>query len=316
MNVTDQDQAGSRRVRTDLVAIVGVMLLASVLPVDLLPSTQHEARGADGQLSGKQGQVIVVRVPVSRHSIDVTGRFLGRRVPFFHQSSPSGPGAYLGLLGIDMLDTPGTHELVVDLNAPGESRRLSYHVLVIQEDYPVQRLTLPKRMVDLDPNSLVRVKAEQKQVRSVLNTVSQERFWSQPFIEPVLGAIAGAFGRKRIINGQPRSPHNGEDIAAPLGTEVLASNDGVVRLAVDHFFSGKGVLVDHGLGLYSMYFHLSEVSVQDGEPVTRGHPIGKVGATGRATGPHLHWGVRLNGARVNPYALINLPLLAEPRSEG
>src|SRR5206468_8628619 len=104
-----------------------------------------------------------------------------------------------------------------------------------------------------------------------------------------------------------RNPHNGEDIGAPLGTDVAAMNDGVVRITVDHFFSGKGVIVDHGLGFYSMYFHLSEILVKDGDLIKAGQIIGKVGATGRATGPHLHWGVKLNGARVNPYTLLDLP---------
>jgi murein DD-endopeptidase MepM/ murein hydrolase activator NlpD len=111
-----------------------------------------------------------------------------------------------------------------------------------------------------------------------------------------------------MINGQLRSPHNGEDITAEAGTAVLATNDGVARLIVDHYFSGKGVFLDHGLGLYSMYFHLSEILVREGQRVSRGQVIGKVGASGRTTGPHLHWGIRLNGARVNPYSLIRLPL--------
>ena len=126
-------------------------------------------------------------------------------------------------------------------------------------------------------------------------------------MEPVNGKRTGIFGSVRIMNGQPRNPHNGEDIGAPLGTDVAATNDGVVRITVDHIFSGKGIFVDHGLGFYTMYFHLSEILVKDGDLVTAGQIIGKVGATGRATGPHLHWGVKLNGARVNPYALLDLP---------
>jgi murein DD-endopeptidase MepM/ murein hydrolase activator NlpD len=160
----------------------------------------------------------------------------------------------------------------------------------------------------LDEESLARVKTEQQQVKALLEAVSQDRLWEGQFVEPVHGPVTGAFGRLRVINGQPRSPHNGEDIAAPLGTDVVAMNRGVARLTVDHFFSGKGVFVDHGLGLYSMYFHLSEVLVQDGQRIERGQVIGRVGASGRASGPHLHWGVRLNGARVNPYSLLELPI--------
>lgn len=289
--------------RSDLRAIFAVVLFASVFPVELFPSSPRDLRGTDGQFSGKQGQVLVVQVPVKGEPDQVTGRFLGRLVPFFHDRS-----GYVGLLGLDMQDVPGTHELAVEAAYPDGMKRLSYNVLVMKEKYPVQRLTLPKDKVDLDEENLVRVKAEQEQVRAVLDVVSKDRFWQGRFIEPVSGAISGAFGRVRIINGQRRSPHNGEDIAAPEGTEVMAINDGVARLTVDHFFAGKGVFVDHGLGLYSMYFHLSEVTVEDGTRVKQGHVIGKVGASGRATGPHLHWGVRLNGARVNPYSLLHLPL--------
>jgi murein DD-endopeptidase MepM/ murein hydrolase activator NlpD len=140
------------------------------------------------------------------------------------------------------------------------------------------------------------------------------RLWQESFLEPVNGKRTGIFGSVRIMNGQARNPHNGEDIGAPLGAEVAATNDGVVRLTVDHIFSGRGVYLDHGLGFYSMYFHLSDVLVKEGDLVKAGQIVGKVGATGRATGPHLHWGVKLNGARVNPYALLDLPF--SPRSPG
>lgn len=300
---SDTAPAGRRRAW----AVMAVILLASVFPVDLFPNSPHGIQGADGQYSGKQGQVLLVTVQAGPRAVGVTGRFLGRTIPFF--TAPDGqPGTAIGLLGIDMQDKPGMHEFVVEVREPDATRRLSYSVLVLKETYPVQHLTLPSEKVDLDEASLVRVKAEQERVNTVLQAVSPERLWDGPFVEPVQGEVVGAFGRTRVINGQTRSPHNGEDISAPLGTPVVAMNDGIARLTVDHFFSGKGVFVDHGLGLYSMYFHLSEVLVRDGEPVKQGQIIGKVGATGRATGPHLHLGVRINGARVNPYSLVNLPL--------
>lgn len=297
--------------RSGLGAVFILVLLASVFPVGLVPSAPHNRHGNDGQLSGRQGEVLLVRVPVHGEPGEAVGRFLDRRVEFFRDAS-----SLVGLLGIDIQDAPGSHELTVELNSPSGPRRLSYNVLVLKGKYPVQHLTLPKDQVDLDEESLIRVKSEQQQVSAVLNLVSPERFWRQGFIAPVRGATAGAFGRIRIINGQPKNPHNGEDIAAPLGTDVVATNDGIARLIADHFFSGKGVFLDHGLGLHSMYFHLSEVTVEDGQHVTRGQVIGKVGASGRATGPHLHWGVRLNGARVNPYALIKLSLGSTPAVAG
>ncbi|MDC4224937.1 MAG: M23 family metallopeptidase [Candidatus Manganitrophus sp.] len=110
------------------------------------------------------------------------------------------------------------------------------------------------------------------------------------------------------MNGQPRNPHTGEDISAPLGTPVLASNGGRVILVGDFYFNGQSVIIDHGLGLFSMYFHLAETTVKEGDVVAKGQAIGSVGQSGRATGPHLHWGVRLNGARVNPFSLIEKKL--------
>jgi murein DD-endopeptidase MepM/ murein hydrolase activator NlpD len=287
-------------------AVVGAILLASVFPVDLFPKTPHASRGADGQYSGKQGQVLLVEIQAGPQA-EIAGRFLGRTIPFF-PASAGRPERVMGLLGIDMQDKPGTHELTVEVREAKAVKKLSYSVLVLKEKYPIQHLTLPSEKVDLDEENLVRVKNEQERVKTVLQGMTSERYWDGPFMEPVQGDIAGAFGRMRVINGQARSPHNGEDISAPLGTPVAAMHDGVARLTVDHFFSGKGVFIDHGLGLYTMYFHLSEVLVKDGETVKQGQPIGRVGATGRATGPHLHLGARLNGARVNPYALVKLPL--------
>ena len=300
--------------RTELLAVMLVILVASVFPVDPFPSAPQAVRGIDGQFSGKQGQVLMVRIPAAGQTEDVVGRFLGRSIPFYREPSSSGEDAHAGLLGIDMQDSPGTHELLVEIKQDSGSRRLSYNVLVLKGTFPVQHLTLPKDMVDLDAAALARVKTEQEQVGSLLATVTPDRRWTTGFIEPVQGSIAGAFGRMRMINGQPRSPHNGEDISAEAGTAVVASNDGVVQLTVDHYFSGKGVYLDHGLGLYSMYFHLSEILVREGERVSRGQIIGKVGATGRVTGPHLHWGIRLNGARVDPYALVRLPLNGSPHA--
>lgn len=293
-------------IKPDKLAIMAVVLLTSIFPVDMLTSAPPPPRGTDGQFSGKQGEVVVVRVPVHEPATAVTGRFLNRTIPFFQGNPSESSSTYVGLVGVDLQDTPGTHELLLDVVSPAGPRRLSYNVLVIKEKRPVQRLTLPKDKVDLDEDSLVRVKAEQAEVRTVLQAVSERRLWTGDFVRPVEGPTTGAFGRQRIINGQAKNPHNGEDIAAPLGADVMAMNDGVVRLTADHFFSGKGVFVDHGLGFYSMYFHLSEVFVKDGEVVRRGQVIGKVGASGRATGPHLHWGVNLNGARVDPLAVLKL----------
>jgi len=293
--------------RLDRMVIVAVVLLASVFPVELFPNAPTQPKGIDGQYSGKQGQVLVVKVPGEEQATEIRGTFLTRSIPFFPDPRPGGSPGYVGLLGIDLQDEPGTHELAVDIQQGEQVRKLSFNVLVVKEKFHVEHLTLPKDKVDLDEKSLARWKAEQEQVKQALAENSRLRLWRSDFIEPVNGKRTGIFGSVRIMNGQARSPHNGEDIGAPMGTEVAATNDGIVRITVDHLLSGRGVYVDHGLGFYSMYFHLSDVLVKDGDLVRAGQIIGKVGATGRATGPHLHWGVKLNGARVNPYALLDLP---------
>ncbi|MBL8075717.1 MAG: M23 family metallopeptidase [Nitrospira sp.] len=277
------------------------------LVVSLLPGAISVVQGAEGRYSGKQGQVLVVKVPLEDESATVQGTFLGRSIRFFPDPRLDEPKGFVGLLGIDLQDEPGTHDLLVDLKQGEQSRTLNYSVAVVKEKFHIEHLTLPKDKVDLDEKAVARWKAEQEQIKTGLASDSQARLWQPGFVEPVSGRRTGIFGSVRIMNGQPRNPHNGEDISAPLGTPVAATNDGVVRLTVDHFFSGKGIFLDHGLGFYSMYFHLSEVLVKDGDVVKAGQIVGKVGATGRATGPHLHWGVKLNGARVNPYSLLDLP---------
>ena len=269
-----------------------------------MPSAERHRPGADGQLSGKQGQILWVEVPISDPQANVSGTFLKRKIPFFHLND----GTFAGLVGLDMEDPEGSQELSVHISTQAGTEHRSYAILVIKENYTVQKLTLPKEKVDLDAKTLKRVKAEQKEMAGAFHHTNTDPLWNGPFLEPVNGKITGVFGSRRIINGQPRRPHSGEDIAAPKGTPVLAINSGTVSLAVDHFFSGKGVVLDHGLGVFSMYFHLSEINVRNGQPVQKGEAIGKVGASGRATGPHLHWGVRINGSRVNPFALTTLPL--------
>jgi murein DD-endopeptidase MepM/ murein hydrolase activator NlpD len=286
---------------------MAVVLLAGIFPVDLFPGSPPAPKGIDGQYSGKQGQIIVVKLPTDAAAVThAQGSFLGRTISFFPDSRPEEPKGLVGLLGVDMQDEPGTHELSVEIKNGELSQRLSYNILVMKEKFHVEHLKLPKDKVDLDEKSLARWKAEQQLVQEALAIDSQMRLWQPSFVEPVNGKRTGIFGSVRIMNGQARSPHNGEDIGAPLGADVVATNDGVVRLTVDHIFSGKGVYLDHGLGFYSMYFHLSDVLVKEGDVVKAGQIVGKVGATGRATGPHLHWGVKLNGARVNPYALLDL----------
>jgi murein DD-endopeptidase MepM/ murein hydrolase activator NlpD len=255
--------------------------------------------------SPQQGDPVVIFVGGLTGASAPVGSLGGRALSFF----PSGNG-YAALTGIDVEVKPGKlpwRIRVVD--ARGRPGVLSGALSVRERKFPVQRLTLPKEMVDLDPPTLKRVEEESKRLRAVYEGLTPERLWLGRFIRPVETAEPGeGFGARRIINGQPRAPHTGVDYSADAGTPVVAANSGRVALVADYFFPGRLVILDHGLGLYTLYFHLARVDVEEGGRVGRGQPIGAVGATGRATGPHLHFGAHLSQARIDPALLLSLPL--------
>jgi murein DD-endopeptidase MepM/ murein hydrolase activator NlpD len=252
----------------------------------------------------KQGDLFYFSVRVDPHAASVQGELRHRTFPFFKAETP---GQFGALIGVDMADPPSREDLRVDVSKDdGSLEQRHYTVEVLPVRFATQELTVPKNYVDLDDETAKRAEEEQEKILQSLKKVTGQKYWDGRFIMPVEGKIAGSFGLRRIINGEPRSQHSGEDIKAPKGTEVLATNEGVVALVGDFFFSGKSIIMDHGLGLYTMYFHLDEVDVAEGERIHKGAVLGKVGATGRATGPHLHWGMRIDGARVNPLSVLNI----------
>ncbi len=201
---------------------------------------------------------------------------------------------------VDLLQRPGA----LTLARGRDGRRETTTVGVGKFDDPTQKLTLPRNMVELSPEDLERVERENREMASLWKREGPPRF-SLPFAAPLEPLPKGGrFGSRRIINGQPRSPHGGTDYPAPEGAPVFAAGDGTVAMVADQFFGGNAVFVDHGDGLITMYMHLSRVDVREGQPVRRGEPLGVVGSTGRATGPHLHFGVRWRGARVDPALLL------------
>ncbi len=256
-------------------------------------------------IQARQGDVvrIPIPIPIPMEADSVTGTWMGKPVPFF-----KGEAGWEALLGIDLDQPPGRLPFSASWKKEAQSDTLGHtwdHVIEVQPGaFGTQTLTLPKEKAEPDADALSRIAADKERFEAAFQESRPRRYWTEGFIVPVPGPTLGSFGKRRTINGQPRAPHTGEDIAAPMGTAVLAANDGVVALTGDFYFNGKSVLMDHGLGLFSMYFHLSEIAVQPGQPVARGATIGRVGQSGRATGPHLHWGVRLNNARVNPFSLV------------
>ncbi len=174
--------------------------------------------------------------------------------------------------------------------------------------YPEQHIEIQDQSkVDLSPADLARAEKEEAAVGKLFALATARRF-TLPLAAPLKDLPAGGrFGSRRWFNGEARNPHTGADFAAAAGTPVLALAEGKVVLAAEHFFSGNSVFVDHGDGLISMYFHLSRIEVKEGEVVKRGAELGRVGATGRASGPHLHVGLRWHGARIDPEQLLRDP---------
>ena len=193
------------------------------------------------------------------------------------------------------------------LKITGLDGRVTTKVLrVAQRTYETQRINgLPSRKVVPKPEDVVRIKVDNANIARVRRLNTRQAYFSSGFIWPVKGTISGVFGSQRILNGKPRNPHNGTDIAAPEGTIIEAPADGVVVLVnEDMFYTGKTLMLDHGYGLTSVYAHMSALLVSEGDLVKQGTPIGKVGKTGRATGAHLHWGVTLNQTHLDPALIV------------
>ncbi len=214
------------------------------------------------------------------------------------------------LLGVDLEERPGRVPVRVEAMTEGSRGLAAQTSLEVQDGrYLVQHLTLPRTFVELDAATLERVSREKAVLDRLWEGQTARRYWRGGFRPPLNGTASGTgFGVRRVVNGEPRAPHTGEDFAAGAGTPVLAANAGTVALIAEQFFAGKLVVLDHGQGLFTMYFHLAEIAVAPGERVARGQVIGRVGSTGRATGPHLHWGARLLGARIDPEVLLRVRL--------
>jgi murein DD-endopeptidase MepM/ murein hydrolase activator NlpD len=206
-------------------------------------------------------------------------------------------GSWLAILGIGLSIEPGEFHVDV-LELGGGQQKLPFKVSPKQ--YAVQQLKVPPNQVNLSPEDEARVARETEKVRAALDAFTAQAPSTLRLEQPVPGRRSSSFGLRRVFNGESRNPHSGMDIAAPTGTPVKAPLAGRVVDVGSYFFNGNDVIVDHGMGLVTMYCHLSKIRVEVGQELKRGEVLGDVGATGRVTGPHLHWGVSLNGTMVDP----------------
>jgi murein DD-endopeptidase MepM/ murein hydrolase activator NlpD len=213
----------------------------------------------------------------------------------------------LCLIGLDLgIETQDYPLRVYLYKQDGSVEIKEKSISVKDKQFPVKKLWVKEEFVTPPQSVLERIRRESELTRAIYDIYSPEWRAQGKFILPVEGNIFPNFGERRFFNNKPRSQHSGIDIASPKGTPVKASNSGRVVLATHLYFSGKTVVIDHGLGVFSIYCHFSEINVSSGDEVEKGEVIGKIGSTGRVTGPHLHWSIKIRGSRVDPNALLNL----------
>jgi murein DD-endopeptidase MepM/ murein hydrolase activator NlpD len=260
-----------------------------------------------------QGSLLLLELrSASQPLTEIKATWDNREIPFWQEPKPNekSPDTWRALLGVDLTLKPENYTL--SLTAKTESVEeipCSATIDVKEGKFATESLKVAPNFVQPDPEQLARAEAERERLRAIFATVTPERLWDGRFRYPLAGITTGGnFGKRRVLNGQPGSPHSGVDFPAPAGTPVYAAQRGRVVLAEPLYFSGNTVVVDHGLGLYTLYAHFESIAVQPGELVDTGALLGKVGATGRVTGPHLHWGATVNRARTDPLQLISLPL--------
>ena len=249
----------------------------------------------------RPGAVVLATLESPRPLESVEARAFDRAFPFYPEE---GGRVWHGLVGIDLAVEPGRHPVTVEAKeSGGAAATLTRHLVVRPGNFPTRRLTVDDRFANPPREALDRIREESRRLEEIFAAATAERLWRR-FVLPVEAAPNSSFGKRSIVNGRPASPHSGTDFDAPAGAAVRAPSGGRVALAEDLYYSGNTVILDHGLGLYSYLAHLSRIAVVPGAQVQPGDLVGAVGATGRVTGPHLHWSVRLSGARVDPLSLV------------
>lgn len=262
------------------ISLLATALLFHIVPAQALPKDSPVPGGVAIIDLGYQG------------SAEPRVTFRGHRVMVYH-----GDTGWQAIVGIPLSAKPGRHS--IRIKGVPKLNKISFEVR--DKKYAESRLHIKnKRFVDPTAKDLVRIRKEIKQIHAAFRTWDEDFAVPDKLLQPTEGFRSSSFGLRRILNGQPRHPHSGMDIAAPVGQKVIAPARGKVIGMGNFFFTGNTLFIDHGNGLVSMFCHLSEIDVKKGETVKRGEQVAKVGMTGRVTGPHLHWGLSLNNYRVDP----------------
>jgi murein DD-endopeptidase MepM/ murein hydrolase activator NlpD len=250
------------------------------------------------------GEVVVVAIEDDSSVKDAWIRFLGRKYLMGKSETNSGLLAFIGLeLGLE----PGSYDLEIFVDKQlGEREHIKKQISVLAKVFPLKKLWVDEKFVTPPPEFQERIRREAEILKAIYGITTERWLGKGFFILPSSGKARPNFGERRIFNNKPRSSHKGIDIKVPYGTPVKAANSGRVVLASDLYFAGKTVIIDHGMGVFTLYCHFSKIRVKRGKLVEKGEIIGEVGATGRVTGPHLHWGVKVYGISVDPFSILSL----------
>ena len=247
-----------------------------------------------------QGTAVQVKVPNEPGVKSVQVVWEKKTVPAFRAGE-----AWTTILGVDLDAKPGAHVAKAVLTMEdGRVERREIAIDIEAKKYPTEPLKVAGKFVEPSAAELARSQRENREVGAIYRRISSGIVPDEAFTVPIPGEAGTNFGVRRVFNGQPRAPHSGADLHAATGTPVHATNRGRVVLAKKLFFTGNTVILDHGLGIYSLYAHLSRIGVRKGDIVKNGQVVGLSGATGRVTAPHLHWAMRVQGARVDPFSLV------------
>ena len=249
------------------------------------------------------GELVIVTVVVPRQATAVRITAFGHQMPAFETASP---GKWKALVGIDLDQAPGDYPVKVETLAGADIVKTMERPLVVKSKrFPTRRLTVNPNFVNPPPEVTARIERESALMNDVYGHSERSRLW-QTFVRPVPGEANSAFGTRSIFNGEPRNPHSGADFLSGAGTPIEAPASGKIVVARDLYFSGNTVVIDHGLNVFSLLAHMSRIDVHEGATVRSGDVVGLVGATGRVTGPHLHWSLRVGSARVDPLSALAL----------
>jgi murein DD-endopeptidase MepM/ murein hydrolase activator NlpD len=251
----------------------------------------------------KPGGVALISVASTHDLAELSGEAAGHPVRFWAATSPK---EWNGLVGVNLNSAPGAATLVIHgKTGSGLTATTRVSLLVERYKFETRRLQVDPKLVNPPQEELARIKEETRVMAEAFAIVTPQRFWRGPFDAPVPGTATSSFGRLTITNGKPAGRHQGADFRAATGTPVKAPNAGRVVVAQNLYFAGNTVIIDHGLGVFSLLAHLSRIDVARGASLERGAVVGESGATGRVTGPHLHWAVRFGDMSVDPVALIS-----------